>query len=58
MIWDIPNQIAFLSTLFELKQGDLIFTGTPEGVAAVQAGDTLAARIDGVGTLEVQLVAR
>ena len=39
-----------------LAPGDLIFTGTPEGVAAVVAGDTLSARIDGVGTLQVQVV--
>ena len=40
MIWDIPNQIAFLSGLFELKAGDLIFTGTPAGVGAIKKGDS------------------
>jgi len=35
LIWSIPESIAFLSGLFELKAGDLIFTGTPEGVGAV-----------------------
>jgi fumarylpyruvate hydrolase len=40
-----------------LAPGDLIFTGTPEGVAAVEVGDTLSARVDGVGTLELQIVA-
>ena len=41
MIWDIPNQIAFLSNLFELKAGDLIFTGTPAGVGAIKKGDKM-----------------
>ncbi len=56
MIWDIPNQIAFLSTLFELKPGDLIFTGTPSGVGAIKKGDTMKGHIDGVGDLEVAVV--
>ena len=56
MIWDIPNQIAFLSTLFELKAGDLIFTGTPAGVGAIKKGDKLKGHVDGVGDLEVAVV--
>jgi fumarylpyruvate hydrolase len=56
MIWDVPNQIAFLSGLFELQAGDLIFTGTPAGVGAVKKGDTMHAHIDGVGDLEVAVV--
>ena len=56
MIWDIPNQIAFLSTLFELKAGDLIFTGTPAGVGAIQKGDKIKGRVDGVGDIEVAVV--
>jgi fumarylpyruvate hydrolase len=56
MIWDVPNQIAFLSTLFELKAGDLIFTGTPSGVGAVKRGDRLKGHVDGVGDLEVTVV--
>lgn len=57
LIWSIPEIIEHLSAAWTLAPGDLIFTGTPEGVAAVVAGDTLAARIDGVGSLQVQLVA-
>src|SRR5262245_3839745 len=53
MIWDIPNQIAFLSGLFELKAGDLIFTGTPAGVGAIKRGDRMRGHIDGVGDIEV-----
>jgi fumarylpyruvate hydrolase len=56
MIWDVPNQIVFLSKLFELKGGDLIFTGTPAGVGAVGRGDVMRAHIDGVGDLEVAVV--
>jgi len=56
MIWDIPNQIAFLSELFELKAGDLIFTGTPAGVGSVKKGDKLKGHVDGVGDLEVEVV--
>ena len=56
MIWDVPHQIEFLSTLFELKPGDLIFTGTPSGVGPVKKGDRLRGHIDGVGDLEVVVV--
>jgi fumarylpyruvate hydrolase len=58
LIWSIAEVIEHLSKAWELAPGDLVFTGTPEGVAAVSAGDTLSARIDGVGTLEVKVVAR
>jgi fumarylpyruvate hydrolase len=56
MIWDVPHQIEFLSTLFELKAGDLIFTGTPSGVGAVKRGDRLRGHVEGVGDLEVTVV--
>ena len=56
LIWSIPEIIEQLSQAWELAPGDLIFTGTPEGVAAVVAGDTLNARIDGIGTLDVKIV--
>lgn len=49
MIWPIPDIIAFLSNLVALKPGDLIFTGTPEGVGAVERGDSLMADIERVG---------
>jgi fumarylpyruvate hydrolase len=57
LIWSVPEIIEHLSKAWELAPGDLIFTGTPEGVAAVEVGDTLCARIDGVGTLDVRIVA-
>jgi fumarylpyruvate hydrolase len=57
LIWSIPEIIEHLSAAWELAPGDLIFTGTPEGVAAVVAGDTLKATVDGLGSLLVQIVA-
>jgi fumarylpyruvate hydrolase len=56
MIWDIPHQIEFLSGLFELKAGDLIFTGTPSGVGATKRGDRLKGHVDGIGDLEVSVI--
>jgi fumarylpyruvate hydrolase len=56
MIWSVPEIIAELSTLFELAPGDLIYTGTPAGVAAIKLDDVLEGGIDGLETLEVTLV--
>ncbi len=56
MIWNIPESISYLSGLFELKAGDLIFTGTPEGVGAVVKGDKLVGQITGLGEFEVHIV--
>lgn len=53
MIWNIAESIAYLSGLFELKAGDVIFTGTPEGVGPVQVGDTLVAAVAGLGEMRV-----
>jgi len=58
LIWSVPEIIEHLSAAWELQPGDLIFTGTPEGVAAVEAGDRLEARIDGLPALAFDLVAR
>lgn len=52
MIHDVPAIIAALSTLFELKPGDLIFTGTPAGVAALQRGDRFHAELAGIAELD------
>jgi fumarylpyruvate hydrolase len=57
LIWSVPEIIEHLSKAWELRPGDLIFTGTPEGVAAVAPGDALSARIDGVGSLQCRIVA-
>jgi fumarylpyruvate hydrolase len=55
LIWSVPEVIAHLSRLVELKPGDLIFTGTPEGVAAVGRGDRLEARVDGLPNLDITI---
>jgi fumarylpyruvate hydrolase len=56
MIWSIAETIEYLSTYYTLHAGDLIFTGTPAGVAAVQRGDLLEGSIDGLGALRIKLV--
>ena len=53
MIWDVPNQIAFLSQLWTIQAGDIIMTGTPAGVGPCKKGDVLKGGVDGVGTIEV-----
>jgi fumarylpyruvate hydrolase len=56
MIWKIPEIIAYLSRLFELRPGDLILSGTPAGVGAVARGDTLHGGVDGVGEIRLSVV--
>ncbi|WP_284179153.1 fumarylacetoacetate hydrolase family protein [Rhabdaerophilum sp. SD176] len=56
MIWSIPEQIAIISRYFELHAGDLIFTGTPEGVDAVMRGDTMEVSVDGLERIRVAVV--
>jgi fumarylpyruvate hydrolase len=55
LIWNVAETIEHLSAAWELQPGDLIYTGTPEGVAAVVAGDTLVGRVGGLGTLTVKV---
>ncbi|VTU39799.1 fumarylacetoacetate hydrolase family protein [Variovorax sp. PBL-E5] len=55
LIWSVNEVIAHLSTLFALQPGDLIFTGTPEGVGAVRPGQTLTVRIDGLEPITVRI---
>lgn len=52
-VWNVPEQIAYLSSLITLQPGDLIFSGTPAGVGPIQPGDKLEGHIDGVGDLTV-----
>ena len=54
-IWSVAETVAYLSGLVELAPGDLIFMGTPEGVAAVRRGDVLEASVEGVGELRVTI---
>jgi fumarylpyruvate hydrolase len=55
LIWKTPEIISYLSGLFELAPGDLIFTGTPSGVGAVQRGDVLLGGVDGVGEIRAKV---
>ena len=56
LIWNIGETIEHLSAAWELQPGDLIYSGTPEGVAAVVAGDTMVGEVKGLGTLTVKVV--
>ena len=56
LIWSVNETIANLSTLFELQPGDLIFSGTPEGVGPVKSTDTMRGHISGLTPIEVAVV--
>lgn len=56
MIWSVAEQIAYLSTYFELFPGDVIFSGTPEGVGAVTQGQAMTGAIDGLGEIRLRVV--
>jgi fumarylpyruvate hydrolase len=56
LIWSVAETVAYLSKYFTLEPGDLIFTGTPEGVGPVKRGDLLKGGIDGLGELSVRIV--
>jgi len=55
MIWNVSEIIAHLSKFYHLQPGDLIYTGTPEGVSAVVSGDRLSGSIEGIGTIELAI---
>jgi fumarylpyruvate hydrolase len=55
-IWNVPESIAHLTTLFELVPGDLIMTGTPAGVGSVNPGDKITGGIDGIAEIEITIV--
>ena len=55
LIWNIGETIEHLSAAWELQPGDLIYTGTPEGVAAVVSGDTLVGGVTRLGTLSIKV---
>jgi fumarylpyruvate hydrolase len=56
MIWSVAEQIAYLSSYFELAPGDVIFSGTPDGVGAVTQGQTMTGVIEGLGEIRLQVV--
>ena len=58
MIWNVPEIVSKLSHLYDLAPGDLIYTGTPAGVAPVLPGDILRGSVQGLSDLEITIVAR
>ena len=56
MVLDVPDILSALSRLFELKAGDIVYTGTPAGVAALSRGDRFRATLEGIATLEGRVV--
>lgn len=55
LIWSVAEVVSYLSGYMELQPGDLIFTGTPEGVGALVRGDTVKGHIDGVGDINISV---
>jgi fumarylpyruvate hydrolase len=53
LIWKVPEMISYLSSLFTLAPGDLIYSGTPAGVGATRRGDILHGGVDGVGEIHI-----
>ena len=58
MIWNVPEIVSNLSHLYDLAPGDLIYTGTPAGVAPVLTGDVLCGTVQGLSDLEITIGAR
>jgi fumarylpyruvate hydrolase len=56
MIWGVADIIAEASRLWRLAPGDLIYTGTPEGVGPLQKGDAVEGEIEGVGALSFRII--
>jgi fumarylpyruvate hydrolase len=57
LIWDVPEILHELSKLYALRAGDLVFMGTPAGVAALQPGDRFQANLEGVASVHGRIVA-
>ena len=56
MIWKVPEMISYLSDYFELAAGDVILSGTPSGVAAVERGDEMVLEVEGLGAMTVRVI--
>jgi fumarylpyruvate hydrolase len=56
LIWSVAETVAYLSKFFRLQPGDVIFTGTPEGVGAVKKGDTMKVGVERLGDVTVRVV--
>ena len=55
LIWSVPAIIAHLSTYYRLEPGDLVYTGTPDGVGPVKPGDRITGSVAGVGEIELSI---
>ena len=58
MLHDVPAILAYVTSFMTLLPGDVVLTGTPEGVGPMQPGDKVSVTVDGIGTLTNQVVAR
>jgi len=56
LIWSVAETVSYLSKFFRLEPGDLIYTGTPEGVGPVVAGDLMVGSVEGLGSISVEVV--
>ena len=56
MIWKVPEIVAYLSEYFRIAAGDVILSGTPSGVAAVERGDVMKLEVEGFGAMTVRVV--
>jgi fumarylpyruvate hydrolase len=56
LIWSVAEQISYLSSYFEVFPGDVILSGTPEGVGAVTRGQTMVGAVEGLGEIRLKVV--
>ena len=55
LIWSVPEMISILSKTMTLKPGDIIYTGTPEGVGLISKGDKICGGVDGIGEISITI---
>ncbi|MEL0043104.1 MAG: fumarylacetoacetate hydrolase family protein, partial [Candidatus Puniceispirillum sp.] len=56
MIWKVPEMISYLSRFYDIAAGDLIMSGTPAGVGAIQRGDVMVGEVEHIGRFSVKVV--
>jgi fumarylpyruvate hydrolase len=55
LIWSVPEMISILSKTITLLPGDVIYTGTPEGVGPINKGDKVSGGVDGIGEVSITI---